>query len=165
MKTVLKFVVIGFVLGLISFLLLFQFGLGLPDATHMLLSYLFMFLLTIVIYLGLKHYKKIHREIPFNTAIGLGLFIALFIGIGVGLADYIFTAFIKPDFIEQYISCTLQTMSKTLSPEEFKIKEAEFNEQMRVFGSSFMMAVFMVFNVLTIGFVTSILYGIILKRS
>lgn len=164
-STLTKYGFVGFLAGLLVFLFIFQFIDDLEESTHMILSYFCMFILTLLIIPAIKHEKHNVNsgQISFKRAFSIGIILSLFIGLGVGLADYLFTAVLEPDFIENYISKTLKTMEETLTVSEFEAQKTDFLAQMETFNSSSMMALFMIVNVLTIGLIVSIITSLTLK--
>jgi hypothetical protein len=55
-------------------------------------------------------------------------------------------------------------MEATLSPEELKIKSAELTQQMKDYGSPGFMAFMMFASVMILGFIISLISGLILQR-
>ena len=164
-STIIKYGLIGFLSGLILFLIIFQFINDLQESTHMILSYFCMFLLVLLVIPVIKYEKhQINSgQISFKKAFSIGIIICFFIGLGVGLADYLYTAVIDPNFIENYTARTLKTMEETLTAQEFETQKEAFNLQMKTFGSSFAMALFMLVNVLTVGLLVTIASAFSLK--
>ena len=78
--------------------------------------------------------------------------------------DYIYTTQINPDFATEYMDYSIKKMEATLSPEELKLKSAELIQQMEEYGGSGFMAFLMFITVILIGFVISLISGLILQR-
>jgi len=156
-STLIKYSLFGFLSGLLLFLILFQFTESVSEGVHLAISYFTMFVLALLVISATKQLKRNRGQINFKQAFTLSFLVCIAISLGVGLADYLFTAVIEPDFIDKYITKTLDTMSKTLSPEEFNNQKAAFLQQMVTFGSSIAMAFFMVLNVCTIGLIVSLI--------
>ena len=94
----------------------------------------------------------------------IGLLISVLVGIGVGIADYILTTVIHPDFAQEYLEKSIQTMETTYSGQELETKKAELTRQMEEYGSSGFMATLMFITVVLIGFVISLISSLILQR-
>jgi len=166
-KTVLKFGLYAFVSGFLLFGLPFIIGGGNVDYdlgevygyTAMILSLLFIFF-------AIKHYRdKVNNgKVSFGKALGIGMLIAVCSALGVAIFDYIYTTQINPDFAADYLEYSIKTMEDTLSPEEFKIKSAELKQQMQDYGGSGFMAVLMFVTVVILGFIISLISGLILQR-
>jgi uncharacterized membrane protein YjjP (DUF1212 family) len=118
------------------------------------------------VYFGIKHYrdKENGGKVSFGKALIIGILISIFAGIGVAIFDYLYTTQINPDFAAEYLEQSLEKMKETLSPEEFKIKSAELTQQMTDYGGSGFMAMLMFVSVLIIGFIMSLISGLILQR-
>ena len=124
-----------------------------------------MLALTLLVIPATKQLKRHRGQINFKQAFTLSILVCFAIALGVGIADYLFTAVIEPDFIDKYISKTIDTMSKTLSPEEFSNQKTAFLQQKETFGSSITMALFMVLNVYTIGLIVSLITSYKLSKN
>ena len=165
-STITKYGLIRFLSGLLAFLFIFQFIDNLIESTHVILSYACMFLLTLLVVPAIKNEK--HQvnagQISFKKAFSLCILICFCIALGVGFADYMFTAFIEPEFIQNHISKALETMEQNLTANEFITQKKDFLTQMETFGSSGMMALFMFINVMTIGLLVSLVSAITFKN-
>lgn len=165
-KTVLKFGSYGLLAAIFIFLSVILIGQGLSYSTQEVLGYLSMVASLSFIFFGIKHFRdKINNGlVSFGKALLIGILISVFVGIGVGIADYIYTTLINPDFASEYLEKTLGTMQSTLTPEEFEIKQAELTRQMEDYGGSGFMALLMFITVVMIGFIISLISGLILQR-
>jgi len=149
-NTILKFGAYGLLLGLVLFLA----GVLFVDSTEIeqgeVVGYLTMVASLIFVYFGIKHYRdKINNgTISFGKAVAIGLGIAAFAAIGVGIADYIYTAAINPDFFEEY-KAAMRAKGNT--------------EEIPDWGSGFM-AFVMFLTVMIIGLIISLISAFILQR-
>lgn len=100
----------------------------------------------------------------FGQAIKIGMLIALFSAVGVAIFDYIYTTQINPDFSTDYVEYSIKKMEATLPAEEASIKGAELKQQMEDYGGSGFMAALMFVTVVVIGFIISLISGLILQR-
>lgn len=164
--TIFKYGFYGLITGIIIFLLTILLGKGLSYSIQEVLGYVSMVACLSFVFFGIKHYRDHvnHGVISIGKAIVIGVLISALVGLGVGIADYIYTSFINPDFANEYLETSLKTMKNTLSPEVFQTKKVELTEQMKNYGGSGFMAFLMFFTVVLIGFVISLISGLVLQR-
>jgi len=165
-NTVIKYGLYALLSGFILFGLPFLLGMGVNFDYGELIGYTSMVLSLLFVYFGIKHYRDNVNEgkVSLGKAIGIGMLIALFSAVGVALFDYIYTTQINPDFADQYIEYSIKKMEVTLSPEELKIKSTELRQQMKDYGSPGFMAFMMFVSLVILGFIISLISGLILKR-
>jgi len=164
-QTVLKYGLYGLLTGIVFFLGAILLGRELSYSTQEILGYVSMVASLSFIFFGIKHYRdKVNNgAVSLRKAIVIGVLISILVGIGVGIADYIYTTVINPNFATEYLETTLKTMEATMTPEEFKNKKVELTKQMQAYGGSGFMAFLMFFTVVLIGFVLSLISGLILQ--
>lgn len=165
-QTVLKYGGYGLIASVALFSLALAFGDGMSYSAQEVLGYITILASLSFIYFGIKHYRdKVNNGIiSLGKAIGIGMLIAIMVGIGIGIADYIYTTLINPDFMTEYMDYTLKAMEENLSQEEFIVEKAKVEEQMQAMGSSTALAFVMFATVVIIGFLVSLLSGLILQR-
>ena len=165
-KTVVKFGLYALVSGFVLFGLPFLFGMGVDFAYGELIGYSSMIISLLFVYFGIKHYRdKVNGgEISLAKALGIGMLIALFSAGGVAIFDYIYTTHINPDFVKDYLDYSLNKMETNLSPEEFQTESTKLIQQMKDYGSPEFMAFMMFATVLILGFIISLISGLILQR-
>ncbi|MCB0398307.1 MAG: DUF4199 domain-containing protein [Winogradskyella sp.] len=165
-KTVLKFGSYGLILGAVIFGLALTFGDGLSYTTQEIIGYGSMVASLSFVYFGIKHYRDQVNggKVTFGKALLIGVLISALVGIGVGIADYLYTTVINPDFSEEYLAKTLESYEALYSGKELETKKAELTTQMEDYGGSGFMAALMFFTVLVIGFIISLISGLILQR-
>lgn len=165
-RTVIKYGLFGLLTGVVIFLASILLGKGLSYSVQEILGYVSMAACLSFVFFGIKHYRdKVNNGVvSLGKAITIGLLISILVGIGVGIADYIYTTVINPDFASEYLQTSLKDMQNTLTPEDFEIKKAELTQQMTEYGGSGFMAFLMFFTVVLIGFVISLISGLILQR-
>jgi len=163
--TVIKYGLYALISGFLLFGLPFLFGMGVDFDYGELIGYTSMILSLLFVYFGIKHYRdKVNNgKVSLGKAITIGMLITLFSAVGVALFDYIYTTQINPDFANQYLDYSIKKMEATLSPEELKIKSAELIQQMKDYGSPEFMAFMMFASVVILGFIISLISGLILK--
>ena len=165
-QTVYKYGGFGLITAIALFLLALTFGSDMSYTAQEVLGYLTILVSLSFIYFGVKHYrdKVNHGVLSLPRALAIGMLIALLVGIGIGFADYIYTKFINPEFMTDYLNYTLKTMENNLSPEEFAVKKTEVETQMQSMGNSLALAFIMFATVVVIGFLVSLLSGLVLQR-
>lgn len=166
-KTVIKFGLCALVSGFVFFGLPFFFGMGVDYDYGELIGYTSMVLSLLFIFFGIKHYrdKENNGKVSFKKALAMGMLIALFSAVGVAFMDYIYTTQINPDFVADYLEHSLNKMQESgMAPEEFKTKSTELKQQMKDYGSPGFMAGLMFSTVLILGFIISLISGLILQR-
>jgi hypothetical protein len=165
-STVLKFGGYGLILGAVIFGLALTFGGSLSYTTQEIIGYGSMVASLSFVYFGIKHYRDQINDgkVTIGKALLIGVLISALVGLGVGLADYLYTTVINPDFAEEYLAKTLESYETLYSGNELETKKAELTIQMENYGGSGLMATLMFFTVLIIGFIISLISGLILQR-
>ena len=149
-STVLKYGGYGLLAGLIIFGLHLSFLDTFDYSTNEILGYISIIVSLSFIYFGLKHYRDRVNDgaLSLGKAIGIGILISLLVGLGVAIADFIYTKFIDPDFFSDYAQMLRD-----------QGREDEIMEM-----TSATAAVFMLVLVTVIGFIISLISGLILQR-
>ena len=165
-NTVLKFGGYGLLLGAVIFGLALTVGNSLSYTIQEIIGYGSMIASLSFVFFGIKHYRdKVNNgKVSFGKAFLLGLLISAFVGLGVGLIDYLYTTVINPDFAQEYLAKTLESYEVLYSGEELAAKKADLTKQMKDYGGSGFMAALMFMTVLLIGLIISIISGLILQR-
>lgn len=165
-STVFKYGLYALIAGFLLFGAPFLFGMDVGFEYGEVLGYSAMVLSLLFVFFGIKHYrdKESGGKVSLGKAIVIGMLIAVFAGIGVAIFDYLYTTQINPDFAAEYLEQSLTRMEQNLSAEEYKVKSAELRQQMTDYGGSGFMAMLMFISVLIIGFIVSLISGLILQR-
>lgn len=102
------------------------------------------------IFFGIKHFRdKVNSgTVSIGKAVGIGVLISLFPAIGIAIADFIYTAFINPDFFKDYVA----------------MMEAKGNTEPIPEWGSGMMALVMFLTVMVLGLIVSLISALILQR-
>ena len=139
---------------------------GLDYSIQEVIGYTTMALSLIFVFFGIRHYRDHENEgkITFLKALGVGMLISLFAALGFGIIDYIYTTVINPDFAIEYETRMLADMKANLSAEDFEIKKAELQQQMKDYGGSGFMAFIMFATVAVMGFIVSLLSAVLLQK-
>jgi len=150
-QTVLKYGLYGLLTGFVIFTIHLAIGIDNFDyATNEILGYVSIFLSLSFIYFGIKHYRDHINNgvVSLGKAILIGLLISILVGIGIAIADFIYTKFINPSFFSDY--------EKALTEQG---KTDEIFEM-----TSTTAALFMLVLVTIIGFIISLISALILQR-
>lgn len=99
-NTVLKYGTYSFLVAVSVFLL----GLVFDITTNVFIGYATILLALSFIYFGIKYFRDTvnNGHITFKKALSIGLLISLFSAVGIALADYIYTAYVNPDFFKEF---------------------------------------------------------------
>jgi len=150
-STVLKYGSYGLIVGFVIFMLHLTLGINNLDySTNEILGYVSIFLSLSFIYFGIKHYRDHVNQglLSLGKAISIGVLISLLVGLGIAIADFIYTKYIDPDFFSRYT--------------EMMIEQGQGDQVMEMTSTT--AAVFMLVLVTIIGFIISLISGLILQR-
>lgn len=149
-STICKYGLYGLLVGLIIFLIHLTLGKDLSYSTNEILGYISIFISLSFVFFGIKHYRDNVNNgvISLGKALIIGVLISFLVAIGIGIADFIYTQFINPDWFENYYQ-----MMRDAG------KEDEIIEM-----SSLTAGIFMVALVSIIGIIISLVSGLILQR-
>ena len=150
-STITKYGVYGFLVGLVIFSLHLIIGIKyLSYSTNEILGYISIFLSLSFIFFGIKHYRDVVNNgiISIGRAISIGILISLLVGLGIALADFIYTKFIDPSFFANY--------------EQNLINQGREDEIIKMTSAS--AGLFMLVLVTVIGFIISLISALILQR-
>ena len=161
-KPIIKYGIYALVFAFVAFFA----GLYFDLTTNVYVGYATIIASLMFVYFGIKHYRdKVNNgKVSLGKAIAIGMLITLFSAVGVALFDYIYTTQINPDFVSEYLEYSIKKMETTLSPEELKVKSAELIQQMEDYGKPWFMAFMMFASVIILGFIISLISGLILQR-
>ena len=148
--TIKKYGLFGAVTGFVIFLSHLAFAKNLSFSILEVLGYISICLSLSFIFFAIKHYRDHvnNGTVSLGKALSIGLLVAVLVGIGIALADYIYTKFINPNFFDDYANMLIE-----------KGREDEVIEMTSAMGALFMLAL-----VTVIGFIISLISGLILQR-
>jgi len=153
-NTVLRYGIYGAITISVLFLIALYAGKNLSFTAQEVIGYSTMVISLIFVFFGIKHY----RDKENNGVVSFGKALA------IGLLDVIYIKFINPDFTAEYYTTITEQMKSSLTEAEFEIKIAELEAQKELFSSPLMNFLLMSFTVLIIGFIISLISGLILQR-
>lgn len=167
-KTIKKFGLYAFIIGIVLFLCMLYFGSSFDFTTQEVLGYTTIIVALSTVFFGIKHYrdKENNGKLTFKKALSLGLLISIFAGLGIGLIDGFYVSVINPDFFQEYSEASMETLKvagDTEKLEEMKAQMKEF-ESMSPFMLSLFSGGLMFITVMLIGLVISILSGVVLQK-
>lgn len=148
-QSITKFGVYALLTGAFVFLAGLYFGQSLDHGVQAIVGYGVIILSLLFVYAGIKNYRDNHNQgkVSFGQALKIGFFISLFAAVGIAIVDYIFTAFINPDFFEEYAAA-------------MRAEGKEVQEGM----TSTIGAVFMLVVVTIVGLIVTTISALILQR-
>lgn len=168
-NTIIKYGIRAFIAASVLFLSGFLIGkqVDLDFDTMAIFGYASMVLSLLFVFFGIKHFRDHVNDgkVTLGKAIIIGLLISLFAAVGFGIVDYIYTTSINPDFAIEYKDYTItQLQEANLSAEELKTKTDELEASMGMMSSPTVLAFIMFATVMIIGFIISLISGLILQR-
>ena len=103
-RTILKYGSYGFLAGLVIFGIHLSFHDSFDYSTNEIIGYISIFLSLTFIFYGIKHYRDHVNNgiVSIGKAITIGILISVLVGIGIAIADFIYTKFINPNFFGDY---------------------------------------------------------------
>lgn len=150
-STVLKYGIYGFITGLVIFSLHLILGVDkLESSTNEILGFISIFIALSFVYFGIKHYRDrvSNGVISIGKALAIGTLISIMVGIGVALADFVYTTFIDPSFFDTY--------------EQMLRDQGRADEIIKMTSAT--AALFMLVLVTVIGCIISLISGLIVQR-
>ncbi|MFD2915065.1 DUF4199 domain-containing protein [Psychroserpens luteus] len=149
--TVIRFGLYGLLTGFTIFTLHLVLGIkNLEYSTNEILGYISIFISLSFIFFGIKHYRDHVNNgvISLGKAIAIGVLISLLVALGIAIADFMYTKFIDPSFFSNY--------------EQQLIEQGKADEIIKMTSAT--AALFMLVLVTIIGFIISLISGLILHR-
>ncbi|MCX2718851.1 DUF4199 domain-containing protein [Lentiprolixibacter aurantiacus] len=148
--TVIKFGIYGLIFAIVIFLGALYFGQELSYSTQEVLGYTSMIVSLIFVFFGIKHFRDRENEgrVNFGKALIIGLLISLITAVGFGIADYIYTTAINPNFFEEY---------------EIAMRNQGYKGEIPEFTSG-LAALLMFATVTILGLIISIISALILQK-
>ncbi|MDT0605863.1 DUF4199 domain-containing protein [Croceitalea rosinachiae] len=145
-SSIIKFSTYGILFGFISFLA----GLYFDFTTNEVFGYATIVASLLFVYFGIRHFrdKQNSGKLSFKKGMAIGLLISLFTAIGIGIADYLYTAIINPDFLDEY--------GKMMQAKDPSVEIMEL--------TSGQAALFMLAIVFIIGLIITLISSLILQR-
>ncbi|MFP2996897.1 DUF4199 domain-containing protein [Spongiivirga sp. MCCC 1A20706] len=145
-KTVFRFGLFALIFAAALFLAGLVFGKNLDFSTQEIIGYLTILASLSFVFFGIKHFrdKQNNGLVSFGRAFLIGVLISAFAALGFAIIDYLYTAVINPDFIDEYVAAT--------------------GDDSAAGFSSGLLALVMFGTVLIIGIIVSLISALILQR-
>ncbi len=165
-KIVVRFGLQSFLFAAVLFLIMLLVGKDMSFKVQEVLGYLSIVASLSFVFFGIKHYRDKENSglISFGKALGLGMLITVFVALGFAVIDFIYTAYINPDFLQQYTDYSITELEKTLFGEELATAKQKLISDMESMGSPSFMAAMMFVTVVLVGFIISLLSSLILQK-
>lgn len=165
-KTILRYGIYGAITIMVLFMVSLYAGEGLDYTAQEIIGYASMLISLSFVFFGIKHFRDQINDgvVTLGKAIVIGLAISLITAIAFGVLDFIYVKYLNPGFMEEYYANNLAQLQESLPAAEFETKKAELESQKELFMNPVMSFVLMSMTVLVIGFVVSLISGLILQR-
>ena len=141
-------------------------GKNLDYSIQEIIGYTGMVVSLLFVFFGIKHYrdKENNGVVSFGKALLIGVLISLIAALAFGILDVIYIKYINPDFMAEYYSHHVEQMRTSLSEADFKVEFEKLEAQKELFSSTTVNFLLMFATVFIIGFIISLISGLILQR-
>lgn len=165
-QTIKKFGIYSSVLLIVLFTFSFLFEDAMSYSTSEIYGYASIVLALSFVYFGIKSYRDQVNDgsVSFSKALKIGILISLLASITFGLINVVYTEFINPNFTNEYYAHSIEQIRDTLPAEEFEAKLEQLETEKEFFANPFIGFSVMALTVLIIGFIISLISGLILQR-
>lgn len=162
-----KFGAIAFFIGLLGFTLALYLGKSLDYGTQELVGWGVMGMTAAMVYFGVAYQRDtvFAGKISFVQALKTGIIIAAMGGLGVALADIVYTLFVNPSFFIAYNEYAMELATASKNPVAISQLEAQREMYNQYSGTemSFIAGLMMFVMTFMLGFVVSLIAAFILK--
>lgn len=163
-----KFGAIAFFIGLIGFSTALYLGQSLNFGTQELVGWAVMGMTSAIVYFGVAYQRDTvyAGKITFGQALKTGMVIAALGGLGIAMADMVYTLFVNPDFFIQYNDYATSLAQQSNSQEQLQQLEAQ-KEIYETYSStqiSIFAGLMMFVMTFMLGLVVSFIAAFILKK-
>lgn len=164
--TVLRYGIYGAITICVLFLTALYAGKNLSFTTQEIIGYATMAISLLFVFFGIKHYRDHENDgvVSFGRALAIGILISLFAAVAFGLIDVVYVTYMNPDFTTEYYATLAEQMKNSLPESEYKLKLVELEAQKKLFSNPLMSFLLMSSTVLILGFIISLISGVILQR-
>lgn len=163
-----KFGAIAFFLGLLGFTIALYLGKSLDYGTQELVGWGVMGMTAAMVYFGVAYQRDTVNagKISFGSALKTGIIIAALGGLGVALADIVYTLFVNPSFFLEYNDYAMELAVESKNPVAISQLEAQREMYSQYSGTemSFIAGLMMFVMTFILGFVVSLIAAFILKK-
>ncbi|WP_405221299.1 DUF4199 domain-containing protein [Dokdonia sp. Asnod1-B02] len=163
-----KFGMIAFFIGLLGFSLALYLGKSLDYGTQELVGWGVMGMTAAMVYFGVAYQRDTvyAGKISFGKALKTGIIIAALGGLGVALADIVYTLFVNPSFFIEYNDYAMELAVESKNPVAISQLKAQREMYSQYSGTemSFIAGLMMFVMTFILGFVVSLIAAFILKK-
>jgi hypothetical protein len=165
-STVIKFGTYSSILLIVLFGISFFFEDAMSFSTSEIFGYATIVLSLSFVYFGIKNYRDTvnNGTVSFGKALKIGLLISLLASITFGLINVAYTEIINPEFSNEYYAYSVEKFEETMPAEDFQVKLKELESQKELFANPLVNFGIMGLTVFIIGFIISLISGLILQR-
>ena len=165
-STVIKFGMYSSILLIILFGISFFFEGVMDFSTSEIFGYVTIVLALSFVYFGIRNYRDAINQgtVSFGKGLKIGVLITLLSSITFGLINVVYTEIINPEFTAEYYEYSIEKYKESLPAEAFKTKLIELESQKDLFENPLVNFVIMALTVFIIGFIISLISGLILQR-
>lgn len=166
-KTIVRYGLFGAFSGATLFLSGILLGHELDYSIQEAVGYVTIIAALTFIYFGIKHFRDRQNkgQIGFVQGFIIGLCITTLVGLGIAVADYLYTAVFNPNFADEFLTTSTAQLEANYSGNELDQKIEELHSNFEAYGDSWSMALYMFITVLIIGIAISIISALLLKTS
>lgn len=163
-----KFGVIAFFIGLFGFSVALYLGRSLNFGTQELVGWAVMGMTSAIVYFGVAYQRDTvyAGKISFGQALKIGVVIAALGGLGIALADMVYTLFVNPDFFMQYNEYATALAQKSNSQEQLQQLQGQKEIYKTYSGTQISIFAGLMMFVMTfiLGLVVSFIAAFVLKK-
>lgn len=165
-NTILKYGVYSSLTLVILFVIQFSFESNMSYSTSEVFGYISIVLALLFVYFAIKHFRdSINKgSVSFGKALLIGILVSLIAGLTFGIINYIYVEVINPEFMTEYYDQMVEKAKSTLTDAEFQVKLKQMKSEKELFSNPFVSSLIMSATVLIIGFIISLISGLILQR-
>lgn len=165
-QTIKKFGIYSSLALIVLFSISFLFEDAMSYSTSEIYGYASIVLALSFVYFGIKHYRDHVNDgrISFIKALKIGILISLLAALTFGLINVVYTEFVNPDFTNEYYAHYVEQYRDTMPAAEFEAKLEQLETEKEFFANPLIGFSIMALTALIIGFIISLISGLILQR-
>ncbi len=165
-RTVIKFGKYSSIILVVLFGLSFIFQESMDYSTSEVFGYVVIVVALSFVYFGIKNYRDTINDglVSFSKALKIGVLISLIASLTFGALNVVYTEIINPDFTEEYYAHSVEKYRESLPEAEFKVKYEQLESEKDLFTNPLINFMVMALTVFIIGFIISLISGLILQR-
>lgn len=165
-QSVLKFGLFSSLTLVILFAIQFSIEDKLDYSSSEVFGYISIVLALIFIYFAIKHYRDSinNGKVSFSKSLLIGVLVSALAGLTFGIINYVYVEVINPEFMTAYYDYMVEEARNSLPANEFQIKLQAMEAKKALFSNSIISSLVMSATVLIIGFIISLISGLMLQR-